>query len=167
MLSTKITSLFLLAVCTLVGCNQDDLTPAKKVQAARAQEAANSINFSENAEIDNIKRRLELTSKVGLIGYVVLFNDMGQPVLYTGIKGKVTSGGKRLTKPDRFEGTANSGGVVRQAPSDEGTYGSSGEYVFFWTTEDQFIQWNGRYLWSDKPVRLSVQPMVVTVSQQK
>ena len=41
------------------------------------------------------------------------------------------------------------------SPSDEGTYGHSGEYVFFWTPAGQYIQWNGKYLYSDKPFRLT------------
>jgi hypothetical protein len=145
----------------LAGCPEESKS-AKSIQAEKAQAAANSIEFTENAEIDNIKRRLELTSKPGLLGYIVLLNQSGQPVFYGAVKGKVTSGSKRLTKPDRATSDGTNG-MLRAAPSDEGTFGSSGEYVFFWTTNDQYIQWNGGYLYSDKPIRLSVQPLVVSV----
>lgn len=145
----------------LTGCLDEPKT-VKSEQAKKAEAAANSINFSENAEIDNIKRRLELTANPGLMGYVVLLNEAGQPIMYTAVKGKITSGGKRLTAPDKVGGTLERP-LSRPGPSDEGTYGNSGEYVFFWTINDQYIQWNGRYLYSDKPFRLSVQPLVVEV----
>jgi hypothetical protein len=91
-------------------------------------------------------------------------NESGQPVYYSTVKGKITSGSKRLTRPDKAttEG-AGANNVVMAAPSDEGTFGSSGEYVFFWTTSDQYVQWNGKYFYSDKPIRLSVQPLVVSI----
>lgn len=47
------------------------------------------------------------------------------------------------------------------AGSDEGTHVSSNHYVFFWTTAGQYIQWSGNYLYSDKPIRITEQPMVV------
>lgn len=152
-----------LAIATsLTGCLGDTPPATKNQQAAVAQQAANSIAFTENAEIENIKRRLELTSRVGALGYIVLLNESGQPIYYAAVKGKVTSGSKRLTEPDRTHSTLEKL-VIRAAPSDEGTYGSSGEYVFFWTQSGQYIQWNGKYFYSDKPIRLKVEPLVVDV----
>lgn len=151
----------LLCLAALTACVEEP-KPTKNVQAEKAKAAANSIQFTENAEIDNIKKRLELTANPGLLGFVVLLNESGQPVMYTGVKGKITSGGKRLTRPDRSttEGPGQNN-VVMQSPSDEGTFGSSGEYVFFWTPAGQYVQWNGKYLYSDKPFRLSVEPLVL------
>lgn len=154
-------SLVLLLVAALVGCN-DEGSSVKRDQAQKAEEAANSLNFTDNAEIENIKKRLELTSKPGLLGYIVLLNDMGQPVFYSGIKGKPTSGSKRLTRLDEYY-PKGSNGFMRHSSSDEGTYGSSGNYIFFWTTEGQYMQWDGRYLYSDQPLRLAIQPLVMQI----
>ena len=150
----------------LTACDHAVVPPtAKAIQADKAAAAANSIAFSENAEIDNIKQRLELTANPGLLGFVVLLNEMGQPVMHVGVKGKITSGSKRLTKPYEFKhvdcGQYSCSKDV-PASSDEGTYGSSGDYIFFWTTDGQYIQWNGRYLYSDKPFRLTTPALVVT-----
>jgi len=155
-------SLLIFTAFSLSGCD-DDISPNKKHQADLARQRSESIKFTGNAEIDNIAKKLELTANPSLLGYIVLLNESGQPVYYTGVKGKITSGGKRLTPPDRS--TAEGSGannVVRAAPSDEGTYGSSGEYIFFWTTEGRYKQWNGKYLYSDEPIRLSIQPLVIT-----
>lgn len=147
----------------IAGCNGVDRPLSnKEIQTKKAEEAAASLSFTDNAEIDNIKRRLDLTGNPGLVGYVILLNEMGQPVFYTGVKGKVSSGSKRLTQPYRRY-TDTYGSDIAAAPSDEGTWGSSNEYIFFWTTNDQYIQWNGKYLYSDKPFRLTQEPLAVSM----
>lgn len=158
-------SLFLLG-----GCNEETPStfPNKVAQSLKAEQAANSISFSENAEIDNIKKRLELTANPGLLGFIVLLNETGQPVMHAGVKGKITSGGKRLTKPYETKNwDCGEWKCDKELPaaSDEGTYGTSGDYVFFWTVSGQYIQWNGKYLYSDKPFRLTIKPIVVDIQE--
>lgn len=164
----KIITAVVLAVTgiALAGC-LPDMEQSKNVQSQKAAEAANSIKFSAgNAEIDNIKRRLELTADPALQGYIVLFNDMGRPILYTTIKGKVTSGGKRLTPPIREWSISGNNNALGDAPSDEGTWGSSNPYIFFWTTSGQYIQWSGNYLYSDKPIRITDSPAVMLIDSK-
>lgn len=151
-------------------CDVQPNTTTKSNESQKAAAAANSISFAAgNAEIDNIKKRLQLTSDPALMGYVVLFNDMGQPILYTTVKGKITSGSKRLTAPFQETALARSGVVdgsssnFTDAPSDEGTWGSSNPYIFFFTTNGQYIQWSGTYLYSDKPFRMDT-PSVVSIT---
>lgn len=155
----------------LAACGERAAPSAKDAQAAKAQERANSLSFTENSEMDNIERRLRLTSNPGQIGFVLLMNEMGQPVMYTSVKGKITSGSKRLTRTEQSvcipqqdsDGSRNGMCSYERvaAPSDEGTYGSSGEYIYFWTVDGQYVQWNGKYLYSDKPLRTSVPALVV------
>lgn len=157
-----------LAALILAGCSSAIAEPpnAQEQQAARAQQAAQSVVFEKNAEIDNIQRRLKLTSNPGQIGFVLLLNQAGQPIMYTSVRGKITSGGKRLTKPEntyRVDCGQYCNETLGPAPSDEGTYGTAGEYVYFWNTDGQYVQWNGGYLYSDKPFRTNVQPLVVSV----
>lgn len=152
----------------VAACQPGQTQPTQKnVQAEKARAAANSITFTDNAEIDNIKNRIELTSKPGIIGFVILLNESGQPIMYEGVRGKITSGSKRLTDPAtiKYAGNGNGGSTmaVVPSPSDEGTHGSSGEYIFYWNSEGSYRQWNGKYLYSDKPFRLKVEPLVVTV----
>lgn len=133
----------------------------KQTEADKSRAAANSIQFTENAERENIVSRLKLTANPGLLGFIVLQNEMGQALLYEGVKGKITSGSKRLTKPQHFD-CWNSGCASVPAPSDEGTFGTSGEYVYYWNTQGAYRQWNGKYFYSDKPFRLSTPPLVLS-----
>ena len=141
-----------LAACNGVPSN------SKETQSQKAEQAAQSISYTENAEIENIKNRLELTSNPGQMGFILLLNESGQPIFYSGVKGKITSSGKRLTAP--FEAVCCDG-ATHPAPSDEGTWGSSDPYIYFWTTDGQYVQWNGKYMYSDKPFRTTIQPLVI------
>ena len=149
----------------LSGCVDEQSKSRKVTESQKAEKRAANIKFTENAEIENIEKRLKLTSDPGLIGYVVLLNEMGLPILYTGVTGKITSGGKRLTSDQRMvRGKGGSGytkDFVMKAPSDEGTWGSSNPYVYFWDTNGRYYQWNRGYLYSDNPIRLSKEPLVI------
>lgn len=137
--------------------------PAKQSEAAKNQAAADSIVFTDNAERDNILKRIQLTSNPGQIGYIALTNMAGRPVAYYGVKGKVTSSGKRLTAPWQAIrtdcGQHYCDGFV-DAPSDDGTWGSSDAYIYFWTTDGQYVQWSGDYIYSDQPFRLTEAPLI-------
>lgn len=166
----KIISFALLAAAlpSLTACEvaESAQTAAKETQAEKAAKAADSISFTENAEIDNIKRRLELTSKPGQIGYILLLNQAGQPILYETVRGKVTSSGKRLTAPVkewRIDRGEHFGTEMNASPSDEGTWGSSDPYIYYWNTDGAYRQWSGSYLYSDKPIRTRIEPLVVNV----
>jgi hypothetical protein len=163
----RLINLFFLAILITFGlaaCGPEPLPTNKSQQTQLAAQAANSIHFTENAEIENIKHRLELTSKPDLLGYIVLFNSAGQPILYTTVKGKVTSGSKRLTRADETYSNGNGTGI-RQSASDEGTYGSSGEYIYFWDANGAYHQWNDKYMYSDQPIRLRVEPIIVDIGK--
>lgn len=148
-------------------CIDTDRDPgAKHVQAEKAKIAADSIRFSENAEIDNIKHRLELTADPGKLGFILLLNAAGQPIMYEGVRGKVTSSTKRLTQPDRMP-CWNEHPCVMAAPADEGTWGTSDSYVYYWNTEGVYRQWSGNYLYSDQPIRLRVEPLVISIQEAK
>lgn len=157
-----------MAALTMAAC---DVQPApaptvRNQQANKAQEAANSLRFTENSEIDNIKHRLELTADPGKLGFILLMNAAGQPIMYEGVKGKVTSGAKRLTPPDKVEHFTNMNGQswsVRQGPSDEGTFGTATPYIFYWNLSNTYRQWSGDYLYSDQPIRLKVEPLVINL----
>ena len=159
-----------LSVLTLTACDETTLAQtAKQTQSQKAADAANSITFDQNAEIDNIKNRLQLTSQPGLLGFIVVTNQMGQPLIYEGVKGKITSGNKRLTTPiqwlhvDCGQYTCDQ---QTQAPNDEGTFGSSDPYIYYWNTDGAYRQTNLPYFYSNQPVRLTQAPLIVTQTPQ-
>lgn len=155
-----------LLVLPLVACLKEPPSTAKEKQAAQGATIAEQViqhSGGQNAEQENIGRRLSLTMNPGQIGFIALFNQAGAPIAYYGVKGKITSSGKRLTAPVKEWNIYASNNVLGDAPSDEGTWGSSDTYVYFWTVDGQYVQWNGPYLYSDKPFRLRTEPLVIAV----
>lgn len=160
------TPIIVLAALSLAAC-EPVVADNKAQQKDAAALAAKSISFTDNAEIENIKRRIELTAHPGLLGFILLMNEAGQPIMYEGVKGKITSGSKRLTPPDR-SGSWGSGqnNVVRAEASDEGTWGSSDPYIYYWNQNGEYRQWNGKYLYSDKPFRTRVEPLIISFAEK-
>jgi len=143
----------LLAAFGLTACEEQQSRSAQADIGLAKAEAAMS-KTKTNGEIDNIANRLTLTGDPNLLGHIAIVNKVGQVVLYTTIKGKITSGSKRLTNPSAC------GANIGDCPNDEGTYGSSNPYVFFWTTQGQYIQTSMDYIYSDKPLRLDEKPLM-------
>jgi hypothetical protein len=153
------------AIFSMSACEQrSGMNTTKSTQSQKAAQAAKSVKFTRNTEIENLKRRLKLTGEPGKVGFITLLNAAGQPIMYTDVKGKVSSGGKRLTKTwrkVRCDKGSSYGECLVAAPGDEGTYGSSSPYIYFWDTRGKYHQWSGQYLYTDQPQRLRIEPLVV------
>ena len=115
-------------------------------------------------ERDNLIKRLKRWNNPNKISYIYLISDMGSIIAYYPIKGKVSSVNSKLTTTSQllysdtsFEDTA--AGVVESADID-GSYGSNGDSIFFFLTDGTYMEWNGKYFLSDRPVKLSVQPIM-------
>lgn len=127
--------------------------------------------LDNSLERANISKRLTTFSDPAKISYIYL-TSYGKVMAFYTVKGKVTSGTKRLTAQsvtvddygkvvavgDTTDGTGR--GVVEQ-PELDGTYGSSIPYIFFWTTDGTYVQWNGEYMLADQPLQLTTQPELV------
>jgi hypothetical protein len=80
--------------------------------------------------------------------------------------GKCTSSGKRLTPDtDIVHGDRGSyhGNFDVPARSEDGTYGSSDEYIYCKTADGKYKQWNGDYYVSSAPIELTIKPLIIDV----
>lgn len=105
-------------------------------------------------EQENIKRRLQNDNKPGAIKHLYLVSPFtGDIILYSTVKGKVTSSGKRLTPTSMMSGVNQYGFVGGEIVSsnhdrirtsevlqDDGSYGTSTEYLYFWDINDVYRQ---------------------------
>lgn len=158
------------------GCTETiPVTNAEKQSKAVADQV--DAATTENNEADNIGFKRIMMGKPGLIGYVVFLSQDGRPIQYYTVKGKCTSGSKRLTQQRRLEFVkaygrdADGDGFVNggqwqevDGSSEDGTYGSSDAYIYCRTTNDAYIQWNGQYLYSTQPFDLTIKPLVIDLS---
>ena len=125
-------------------------------------------------EQQNVKNRLLIDNKVGSIKHLYVISAYsGQTLIYSTVKGKVTSSGKRLTPVtvssldgdyvDRdFNGMPVSvnGSKKRttEVLQDDGTYGSSIPYLYWWDTRGIYHQ---HYVSGGQIIHVSDQPVSV------
>lgn len=102
------------------------------------------------AEQRNVGERLVEDNKPGAIKHLYVISAYsGQVLLYSTVRGKVTSSGKRLnptTATTYCNGTTYysppkaAGFYTNEMIQDDGTYGSSVEYVFWWDSKGVYHQ---------------------------
>ena len=115
----------------------------------------------------NLIERLERFNDPNKISYIYLLSDMGQIYGFFPIKGKVSSVNSALSIgeqviDDPFGYRANGAqGQVVESPQEDGSYGTNGDAVFFFTTENVYVEWNGKYLLMDQALQLTEQPLLV------
>jgi hypothetical protein len=123
-------------------------------------------------ERKNLVRRLETFNNENKISYIYLVN-YGKVMAFYTIKGKVSAVNSLLTTPDqlvRADGSPCSSWdssrdaslcQVVASPDIDGSYGSNGDAIFFFTTEDAYVEWRGDYMLADQPLKLTTQPELV------
>lgn len=141
-------------------------------QQERLQTAVPAPVLDTSLERINISKRLQMWSDENKISYIYL-TSFGKVMAFYTVKGKVTSGGKRLTPQSvSVDGCGNvavvdenngncSGSYSIEQPELDGTYGSSNPYIYFWTTDGTYVQWSGEYMLADQPLQLTTQPELV------
>ena len=150
------------------GCNTTGQRSASGVTAASSKVLLGSDGLT--VEQRNVKDRLTQDNKPGAIQHLYVISAYsGQVLLYSTVRGKVTSSGKRLMPSEVTNGdfgvfrldtlSANRGGVyTNEVLGDDGTYGSSVEYVYWWDSQDIYHQ---HYIQGGQIVHVASSPINV------
>jgi hypothetical protein len=137
-------------------------------QTATVQVGSDGLTVEQR----NVRDRLSMDNKPGSIKHLYVISAYsGQVILYSTVKGKVTSSGKRLTPTTvavvggeyhakdgvtvEIAGNQYSTGEVLQ---DDGTYGSSVEYLYWWDVQGRYHQ---HYVSGGQIIHISDQPIPV------
>ena len=164
MLLTVVSSFFLFSA---ESCQQSAVSTSG---VARAQVKAPTDLEGHTAEQNNMMKKIIEDNKPGAIKHLYLISPMsGQVILYSTVKGKVTSGNKRLNPSTTT--SVNGSGAGFQIPldsekyfytdevlSDDGAYGSSGDYIYWWDSKDIFHQ---QYVNGGVIIHISSEPIAV------
>lgn len=169
-------NIFFVLLVALMGCDSPTAPAAMQTEQQKVQENVAKLatqdpipDLSNSLERKNIIKRLRLFEDENKVSYIYLIS-FGRVMAFYPIKGKVSSGGKRLTNdqqlvqgytPGGQYGYSNPKSDVINAPELDGTYGKSGDYIFFWTTSNVYVQWNGEFMLADQPLKLSTQPELI------
>lgn len=148
------------AVFVMTGCpvNRSD-RPAESVshiKQAKAEVHTGSDGLTN--EQRNIKERYRMDSMPGAVKHLYVQSAYtGDVLLYSTVRGKVTSSSKRLSPTTVYAGAleTNSGPVRKfgiptsingsehhttEVLQDDGTYGSSTEYLYWWDAQGRYHQ---------------------------
>jgi len=115
-----------------------------------------SLNWS--LERENINNRTNRWNDPNKVSYIYLI-DFGKVMAFYTIKGKVSSVNSQITNP--MTAPRNRTGIVIPSPAEDGSYGENGDAVFFFTTENVYVEWNKGYLLADEALKLSTPPQLV------
>jgi len=155
----KRNTIYIIAVVMLIaiavmfaGCTDNRAA----VSSSGIQKATVTLSAQPNGmtvEQQNIAERLVQDNKPGSIKHLYLISPFNNRVIYySTVNGKVTSGGKRLspTTVAADAGSSFSYGIpvniggydyrTSEVTQDDGTYGTSAEYLFWWDTKDIYHQ---------------------------
>lgn len=124
-----------------------------------------NIQFSN--ERSNLIRRTNTWSSPQKRGYIYLINNDGSIEAFYSIQGKVSALDSSLTPPNgcREAQSYDYNCAVVDLPQADGSFGTNGAGIFFYTANGTYVEWNGRYMLTDRPVQLTEQPkMVITVA---
>jgi len=125
-------------------------------------------------EQKNIAERLKRDNGVGAIKHLYIISPYsGQVIMYSTVRGKVTSSGKRLTPSTvtstdgEFVGSQHQGmgvdigGVTKRTSEvlqDDGTYGSSCEYIYWFDSKGIY---HSHFFTGGQIIHVADQPMPV------
>lgn len=162
----------LLLTVVLSGCLIDTAKPASSSQVKKATVAVSTDADGRTVEQKNVANRMLADNKPGSVKHLyVISSYSGQVLIYSTVAGKVTSSAKRLT-PSMANYSSDGGGgsagfrfdrgggtfYTSEVLGDDGTYGSSSEYLYWWDTKGVYHQ---HYVSGGQILHISDQPLAV------
>lgn len=167
---------FLVVLCALIflaGCNESNtMVPTASSGVKKTNTKLITGNDGLTIEQKNVIRRLTEDNKPGATKYLYVISAYsGQPILTSTVIGKVTSSGKRLT-PRSVIGSCNNCSTYEgflvdignerhrtgEVLEDDGTYGNSVEYIYWWDVNGVYHQ---HYISGGQIVHIASQPVSV------
>jgi hypothetical protein len=107
-------------------------------------------NVTRSLERENVRQRILVSNDPNTLQWVYPMSS-GRVIGRFPVKGKVTSGGKRLTATAGYNSSTSSS---EELPDEMGTYGSSGEYIFWFDPAGRIHQHRGDYFLSPVPYKI-------------
>ncbi len=168
----KLVVLLVLSVA-LIGCGGGGYKPVSDSGVSKKSVKVTTDADGNTVEQKNVISRLENDNKIGAIKHLYIISPYsGQTILYSTVKGKVTSSGKRLT-PTTVNSIAGAeftgvdpnivtiGGIAmftNEVIQDDGTYGSSEPYIYWWDSKGIYHQ---HFFTGGQIIHVSDQPIPV------
>lgn len=156
-------------VITFAGCSEGTATNQNKIDTEKATEnilsnqptptdidfSLERFNLTKRAYWVNGKREkaMEVACPVDRpIGYIAVLSDSGAIIYTSTVDGKVSSLNSYLSADSEYYEYGSSSSFSNDWLADvDGSYGTNVDGVFWFTVEGNYMEWNGKYLYSDVP----------------
>lgn len=173
---TKRTRGLAAVVLSFVCLKADDCAPppASASGVSKATVTVETGSDGLTVEQRNVRDRLTTDNKPGSIKHLYVISAYsGQVLIYSTVRGKVTSSGKRLTPTgisgiySSKDGSGASGfgvelgsttALTHEVLQDDGTYGTSDPYIYWWDSRGVYHQ---HYIAGGQIVHVTTEPMAV------
>lgn len=117
------------------------------------------IEMERSLERENLIRRYEYLNDQNNLHHVYLLSHDGKVIHYSTAQGKVSSVNSKLTNNKqviRVPGCEDRNGgndcwKVVESPQMDGSYGTNGNAIFWFTPDGHYMEWNGLYVVSEEP----------------
>lgn len=169
--------MLLLVAAISAGCISDervsyqDTTSGQEAKMTESNQArllktSPPPQLDKSLERENLIRRLDLLNDENKIFYIYLVS-YGKVMAEYVAKGKVSSVNSKLTTQeqivkDPYTSTMDGrNGKVVESPDLDGSYGSNGDAIFFFTSSGAYVEWAGEYMVSDFPMKLTTPPELI------
>ena len=121
--------------------------------------------ITQSLERANLIERLKRFNEPSKISYIYLIS-FGKIMSFYTVKGKVSSVNSYLsasTQLVRGDGSPCNDAYTQdcyqvESPDMDGSYGTNGNAIFFFTTAGTYVEWNGEYMMADSPLQLATPP---------
>lgn len=164
----------LIFILLLVGCRLEHTATTSELEQQKTEQnqskllkAQPPVTLDWSLERENINKRTNLWNDPNKVSYIYLIN-YGKIMAFYTIKGKVSSVNSQITNPEQLvkywsRQTGNYGLVsgVLPSPAEDGSYGTNGDAIFFFTTSGAYVEWAGDYMLCDQPLKLSTPPTMI------
>ena len=162
----------IVAVMLSLGADECGTSPQSQSRLKRATVQVQVGSDGLSVEQRNVTKRIVEDNKPGAIKHLYIVSAYsGQVLVYSTVQGKVTSSGKRLN-PSVVFGTKDTptaasgfripfpGGdqFTGEVLADDGTYGSSVEYLYWWDARGVYHQ---QYVTGGMILHVSSEPLAV------
>tara|TARA_R110000823_G_scaffold203564_2_gene334614 strand:- start:492 stop:1013 length:522 start_codon:yes stop_codon:yes gene_type:complete len=136
-----------------------DNTPVSESGVRKATTKVTTGSDGLTVEQRNVSKRLKTDNAIGAIKHLYVISAMsGQTILYSTVDGKVTSGAKRLTTTTKLV-SVYQGKIAVPNIQDDGTYGSSMNYLYWWDVKGVYHQ---HYVTGGQIVHIAEEALPVT-----
>lgn len=153
------------------GCEYDEGTASVEQEKTEENQSVllekqPPVKLDWSLERENINKRTTLWNDENKVSYIYLVN-YGKVMAFYTIKGKVSSVNSQITNPEQLAhkyysyAGANFIEGVLPSPAEDGSYGTNGDAIFFFTTEGVYVEWAGDYMLADEPLQLTTPPELI------